>query len=334
MLYALGCRESLAHTHQAYVAKTWRQVLGSTMHCVAGDGLGILAGAAIGAVLTLPRWADISLEYALGFSFGWTIFQALFMRGMAGGSSRRSLAVTFIPEFLSMNVLMAAMILSASLARSLLPPAHGPLAPQSWFVMSMGLLVGFVAAYPINWWLVTRGFKHGMMTVRRPGSGKGQTSSESDATSVTARTLAMGAMAHAGHDAPFVEGAGHFSGAHSATSPATAESPAHAPPRSGGSPRWRHCPSRYSPPLSWCCLDSLAAEAAANRHGRPSVRQPPQVCVTFTGAGPQKSTVVRTPTIHSLPSHRVGSSGSGMPPLGLSTYCTSGWICHHGAAWY
>lgn len=32
--------------------------------------------------------------------------------------------------------------------------------------MSMALLVGFVAAYPMNWWLVAKGLKHGMLTVR------------------------------------------------------------------------------------------------------------------------------------------------------------------------
>ncbi len=32
--------------------------------------------------------------------------------------------------------------------------------------MSMALLAGFVVAYPINWWLVTRGLKHGLLTVR------------------------------------------------------------------------------------------------------------------------------------------------------------------------
>jgi hypothetical protein len=34
--------------------------------------------------------------------------------------------------------------------------------------MSMALLAGFVVAYPINWWLVARGLKHGMLTVRGP----------------------------------------------------------------------------------------------------------------------------------------------------------------------
>jgi hypothetical protein len=44
-LYVLGCREPLPGLHERYVAARWRQVLGSTMHCVAGDGVGILAGA-------------------------------------------------------------------------------------------------------------------------------------------------------------------------------------------------------------------------------------------------------------------------------------------------
>lgn len=165
-LYVLGCREPLPGLHERYVAERWRQVLGSTMHCVAGDGVGILAGAVIGAVLTLPQLADIALEYALGFGFGWTIFQALFMRGMAGGSYRRSLVNTFIPEFVSMNLLMAGMMPVAAFGRLLLGYRPGPTTPEFWFIMSMALMVGFVVAFPINWWLVARKLKHGMMTVR------------------------------------------------------------------------------------------------------------------------------------------------------------------------
>jgi hypothetical protein len=169
-LYVLGCREPLPGLHEQYVAARWRQVLGSTMHCVAGDGVGILAGAAIASFLTLPHLADIALEYVLGFGFGWTIFQALFMRDMAGGSYRRALTGTFIPEFLSMNFLMAGMVPIAALGRTLIGRPLSPLAPDFWFVMSMALLTGFVVAYPINWWLVAKGLKHGMMTVRPRGS--------------------------------------------------------------------------------------------------------------------------------------------------------------------
>lgn len=169
-LYVLGCREPLSGLHERYIATRWRQVLGSTVHCVAGDGLGILAGAVIASYLTLSRPVDIALEYALGFGFGWTIFQALFMRDMAGGSYRRALATTFLPEFVSMNLLMAGMMPIATLGRVAVGGDLSPLTPAFWFVMSMALLAGFVVAYPINWWLVARGLKHGMLTVRDPAT--------------------------------------------------------------------------------------------------------------------------------------------------------------------
>ncbi len=167
-LYVLGCREPLPGLHERYIAVRWRQVLGSTMHCVAGDGIGILAGAAVASYLILSRSVDIALEYALGFAFGWTIFQSLFMRDMAGGSYRHALASTFLPEFLSMNFLMAGMMPTASLGQIAVGGMPSPLTPEFWFVMSMALLAGFIVAYPINWWLVAKGLKHGMMTVRRP----------------------------------------------------------------------------------------------------------------------------------------------------------------------
>ena len=164
--YVLGCREPLPGLHERYVSTRWRQVLGSTMHCVAGDGLGIIAGAVIGSLLHLPRAADIALEYALGFGFGWSIFQSLAMRGMAGGSYKRSLSVTFFPELLSMNFLMAGMVPMMTFGMNHVPAAHNPLRPEFWFIMSMALLVGFITAYPMNWWLVSHHMKHGMFTVR------------------------------------------------------------------------------------------------------------------------------------------------------------------------
>ncbi len=167
-LYVLGCREPLPGIHERYIATRWKQVLGSTMHCVAGDGVGILAGAVIASVFHLPKVTDIALEYALGFGFGWSVFQSLFMRGMAGGSYVRALSSTFFPELLSMNCLMAGMVPVMTLAMIHAPASHNPSGPTFWFIMSMALLVGFLSAYPMNWWLVSRHLKHGMMTVRPP----------------------------------------------------------------------------------------------------------------------------------------------------------------------
>jgi Domain of unknown function (DUF4396) len=164
--YVVGCREPLRGTHEKFVATRWRQVLGSTMHCVAGDGIGIIVGAAIGGILTLPFWPDFLLEYVLGFGFGWAFFQAFAMRDVAGGSYLKSLRMTFLPELLSMNLLMTGMVITSQFAMRSVGGSNDPTRPQFWFIMSMALIVGFICAYPINWWLVANHMKHGMMTVR------------------------------------------------------------------------------------------------------------------------------------------------------------------------
>jgi hypothetical protein len=168
LLYVFGCRRYTPAEHARFVSARWRQVLGSTMHCVAGDGVGILVGAVLSKVLVLALLAETALEYVLGFAFGWTVFQALFMKDMAGGSYRRSLETTFIPELLSMNCLMGGMIPVAALAWQGVPEAHDPTHGLFWFRMSIALMVGFAAAYPMNWWLVANHMKHGMMTVPAP----------------------------------------------------------------------------------------------------------------------------------------------------------------------
>lgn len=167
-LYVLGCREPLPGMHEQYVAARWRQALGSTMHCVAGDGIGILVGAVIGAVVSLSIAAEAALEYVLGFAFGWTIFQALFM-GQMFGSYARALKGTFTSELLSMNCLMGGMIPVSNLAFADNPASHDPTEPLFWFRMSLALMVGAAFAYPMNWWLVAHHLKHGMLTVRPSG---------------------------------------------------------------------------------------------------------------------------------------------------------------------
>ncbi len=183
--YVLGCREPLQGTHEQYVSVTWRQVLGSTMHCAAGDGVGIIAGAVIGSLMQLSPWNDFALEYALGFGFGWAFFQAYAMRDMAGGSYILSLKETFIPELVSMNLLMTGMVVTMKHLRPRIEGAEDPLQPAFWFTVSMALIVGFALAYPINWWLVVNNMKHGMLTVRpesASGHGAHQSMSEHGGT--------------------------------------------------------------------------------------------------------------------------------------------------------
>jgi len=112
-------------------------------------------------------WLDLILEYLAGFGFGLFIFQSLFMKSMMGGTYLANVRNTFLPEFISMNFMMAGM----APVMSFLMMGRDMRAMESsellfWGVMSLGVIVGFVTAYPANVWMVARKLKHGLMTVR------------------------------------------------------------------------------------------------------------------------------------------------------------------------
>ncbi|MFG2820109.1 DUF4396 domain-containing protein [Kitasatospora sp. NPDC048365] len=204
LLYVLSCREPLPGTHEQYVAAKWRQVVGSTMHCVAGDGIGILVAAVITYNLGLQPWGETLFEYALGFLFGWTVFQALFMKSMFG-SYRESLKKTFLAELLSMNAVMGGMVAVMNPWMTNTMPRPSPTGPTFWFIMSISLCAGFLVALPMNWWLVDRGLKHGMLTVRHEqpvplAAGTALAGAAlSGAPTLRAGDLAPAAAPHAGH---------------------------------------------------------------------------------------------------------------------------------------
>ncbi len=169
--YVLSCQEPPNQRHEDFVRPLWKQAFGSSIHCLAGDATGVIAAAAITTALGLPMWQDVVAEYVFGFAFGLLIFQALFMRDMAGGSYSGALRMSFIPEWLSMNAVMAGMIPTMVVLMSRDMAAMHASSLRFWGVMSLATLVGFVIAYPINLWLVGVRLKHGMGTVRALGHG-------------------------------------------------------------------------------------------------------------------------------------------------------------------
>ena len=169
LLYVMADKEPAPGQHEAFVKPLWKQGVGSTVHCVAGDATGIILAAAVTALLGFPMWIDVIVEYVAGFAVGLFIFQALFMRGMMGGSYAENVRRSFIPELLSMNLMMAGMapvMIFLMMGRDM--RAMWPTEPLFWFVMSLGVVVGFAVAYPVNLWLVAKNLKHGLMTVRKP----------------------------------------------------------------------------------------------------------------------------------------------------------------------
>lgn len=172
ILYVMSCKEPRPGTHERFISPLWKQGVGSTIHCVAGDATGIVFAATITALLGFPMWVDIIVEYAFGFAFGLFIFQALFMKDMMGGSYRTAVSRSLVPEWLSMNMVMAGMI--PAMVLLMMGQDMRAMEPRNvlyWGAMSASIIVGFAIAYPVNLWLVAVGLKHGMGTERALGKG-------------------------------------------------------------------------------------------------------------------------------------------------------------------
>jgi len=171
LLYVLADKEPRPGEHEDFIKPLWKQGVGSTIHCVAGDATGIILAAAVTAKLGLPMWLDLIVEYATGFAFGLFIFQSLFMKSMMGGTYWQNVRKTFLPELISMNFMMAGMAPAMSflmMGRDM--RAMEPTELLFWGAMSLGVMVGFVTAYPANVWMVHGGLKHGLMTARKPAA--------------------------------------------------------------------------------------------------------------------------------------------------------------------
>ncbi len=98
LLYVLADKEPRPGEHEQFVRPLWKQGVGSTIHCVAGDATGIILAAAVTAALGLPMWIDLLVEYVAGFAFGLFIFQSLFMKSLMGGTYWENVRKSFMPR--------------------------------------------------------------------------------------------------------------------------------------------------------------------------------------------------------------------------------------------
>ena len=170
-LYVWTCRppkigevegEEEKKRHHEYVSTLFRKVTGSVIHCVGGDGLGIMTAMVIARIINISFWGEFWFEYAVGFAFGWFIFQYKAMSKMADGPLQ-TLWMGGRAEFFSMITVMAGMGLVMGFVTPLtVGEQPDPNTFAFWGFGALGLLVGFIFTYPMNWMLVQIKWKHGM----------------------------------------------------------------------------------------------------------------------------------------------------------------------------
>ena len=188
-VFLLSCRNPGRGLHAVFTKASWKQGVNSEMHCLAGDATGIILCAIVVSFFTLSPGVDLLLEYIAAWVMGLFIFQALMMLDMFGNNYFKAVRKTIFVETVSMNMVMVGMIPVMVILLHELPGSDSPGDPRFWFRMCMGAVVGGLTGFPINWWLVAKGIKHGCMTVPEKG-----------APATTGMNMDHDMAGHEGHD--------------------------------------------------------------------------------------------------------------------------------------
>ena len=135
---------------------TDRMALRATLHCLTGCAIGEVLGLAIGTALGWSNAPTIALAVALAFLFGYSFtFVPLLVGGMA---IRAAAGVALAADTISITV----MEIVDNAVLLVIPGAMeaGLDSPLFWGSLAFALAVAFVAAYPVNRWLIARGRGH------------------------------------------------------------------------------------------------------------------------------------------------------------------------------
>lgn len=183
-LYIFSCRVRPDQDHNEFVVPMWKRALGSTIHCVSGDALGILIVAIIVSNTNLPMAVEFTIEYVFAFLFGWLLFQVTPIMVLMDKTFREALFSGARAEFISLTVMVMGMFPTMYALMKTVGGSSGhmpsPRGLEFWGVMAASIAVGFVVSYPANWWLVKVGWKRGMGSARVLGEAGGQSKSASD----------------------------------------------------------------------------------------------------------------------------------------------------------
>ena len=142
-----------AHHHSSNPLLTSAQV---TIHCLTGCTIGEVAGLLIGVALGLSVWPIIVLATTLAYLSGMTLGLVPVIRNQ-NKTFLEALKLIWIGEVVSIGVMEIAMnavdyAVGGMQTGSILSPAF-------WLGIAAAIPAGFLAAWPVNWWLLKRDLK-------------------------------------------------------------------------------------------------------------------------------------------------------------------------------
>jgi hypothetical protein len=146
-----------AHGHHGHSAGgPWQTAAQSTLHCLTGCVMGEVAGLLIGVSLGLSPWPIIMLATALSYISGMTLGLIPVMRSQSVGMIE-ALRIIWIGEVVSIGVMEVAMNLVDYQMGGM--GATSVLTWTFWRGIVFAVPAGFLAAWPVNYWLLKRELK-------------------------------------------------------------------------------------------------------------------------------------------------------------------------------
>ena len=139
----------------------------ATLHCLTGCAIGEILGLMIGTALGLSNVVTIALAVGLAYLFGYALSTVPLIQAGLGFFS--ALSVVFAADTLSITV----MEIVDNLVMALIPGAmdSGLVNPIFWLGMMIALTVAFIAAFPVNRYLIDKGKGHALTHQFHDGDG-------------------------------------------------------------------------------------------------------------------------------------------------------------------
>ena len=136
-----------------------RLAFSATSHCLTGCAIGEVLGLVIGTILGWGTFATIVLAIILAFYFGYLLTMLPLLRsGLALGTV---LPLAFASDTLSITVMEIVDNLIILVIPGAMEAGLGSL--LFWVSLAFALAVAFVAAFPVNRWLIARGKGHAVV---------------------------------------------------------------------------------------------------------------------------------------------------------------------------
>ncbi|RYE35271.1 MAG: DUF4396 domain-containing protein [Sphingobacteriaceae bacterium] len=145
----------------------WQSVVVGALHCGSGCTLGDIMAETILIFVPVVVFGDKlygawAVDFAFAFVLG-IVFQYYSIKPMKNLSPKKAFIAALKADTVSLTSWQIGMYGGMAIATFLIFKHHLEAStPVFWFVMQFAMLLGFMTAFPVNWWLIKKGIKEVM----------------------------------------------------------------------------------------------------------------------------------------------------------------------------